>query len=60
MGIAAIMFNGLEQFELIFNTPSTEGLLWNVVKIGQAVSEQKMFKKYTILHMYIAQGLSSC
>ena len=36
-------------------TPSTEGPMWNLVKIGQAVSEKKTFKDYEILYMYIAQ-----
>ena len=37
------------------NIPLIKGLMWNLVKIGQAVSEKK-FKDYTILYMYIAQG----
>ena len=55
MGMAAILFNNAEPFEQIDNTPSTEGPMWNLVKIGQAVSE-KMFKDYEILFMIIAQG----
>ena len=55
MDMAAIWFNGAERFELIVNTPSTEGPIWNLVKIGQAVSETT-FKDYTILYMYTAQG----
>ena len=34
----------------------TEGLLRNLVKIGQAISEKKKFKDNDILYMYIAQG----
>ena len=30
--------------------------MWNLVKIGQAVSEKKTFKDYKILYMYIAKG----
>ena len=55
MGIAAILFSGAEPFEQIANTLSTEGPMWNLVKIVQVVSGKKV-KNYTILHMYIAQG----
>ena len=51
MGMAAILFNGVEPFKQIVNIPSTEGPMRNLVKIGQAVSE-KMFKDHTILYMY--------
>ena len=30
--------------------------MWDLVKIGQAVSEKKTFKIYDILYMYTAQG----
>ena len=53
MGMAAILLNHVEPFEQIVNIPLT-GLKWNLVKIGQAVSE-KMFKDYMILYMYIGQ-----
>ena len=33
-------------FEQTDNTPSTEGPIRNLVKIGQAISEQKTFKDY--------------
>ena len=56
MGMAAILFNGAEPFEQIGNTPSTEGPMWNLVKIAQVVSEKKTLKNYTTLYMYIAQG----
>ena len=39
MGMAAIFFNDAEPFEQIDNTPST-GPWWNLVKIGQLVSEK--------------------
>ena len=42
MSMATILFNGAETFEQIVNISSTEGPMWNLVKIGQAVSE-KMF-----------------
>ena len=56
MGMAAILFNDAEWFEQIDNTPSTEVLMWYLVKTGQAVLEKKTFKDYEILYMYIAQG----
>ena len=52
--MVAILFNGVEPFEQIVQTPSAEGPMWNLVKIGHAVSEKK-FKGYIILYMYIAQ-----
>ena len=55
MGMAAILFNGAEPFEEIFNNPLTEGPMWNLMKIGQVVSE-KMFKDFMILYLNIAQG----
>ena len=48
MGMAAILFNDAERFEQIDNTPSTEGPMWHLVKIGQVVSEKKTFKDYEI------------
>ena len=53
MDMAAILFNGTELFKQNWNTLSTEGPMWNLVKIAQAVSEKKTFKNYTILYMYI-------
>ena len=53
--MVTILLNGAEPFEQIGNTISTEGPMWNLVKIAQAVS-QKTFKNYTILYMYIAEG----
>ena len=54
--MAAILFYGMEPFEqnLIVSIPSTEGPMWNLVKIGQAISD-KTFKNYMILYMFIAQ-----
>ena len=54
MGMAAIVFNGAEPFEQTVKTLSTEGPMWNLVKIAQSVSEKEMFKHYTFLYMYIA------
>ena len=45
MGMAAILFNGAEPFEQIINYLSRESLLWNLVKIAEAVSEKKQKKK---------------
>ena len=50
MGMAAVLFNGAEPFEKIVSYLSTEGIMWNLVKIAHAVS-QKKFKNYTILYM---------
>ena len=53
MDMAAILFNGTEPFEQIVNMPLTEGPMWDLVKIGEAVSEK--FKDFMILYLYIAQ-----
>ena len=55
IGMVAILFNDVEPFEQIDNTPSTENPMQNLGKIGHAVSE-KTFKDYKILYIYIAQG----
>ena len=55
MGMVDILFNDAKPFEQIENTPSTENLMWNLVKIGQAVSEKTTFEDYHILYMFIAQ-----
>ena len=55
MGMATIFFKGAELFEQIVNIPSTEGPMWNLKKMGPAVSEKKTFKEFMILHLYIAQ-----
>ena len=49
MGMAAISFNDAEPFEQNVNIPSTEGPMWNLVKIGQVVLE-KTFKDFMILY----------
>ena len=59
IGTANILLNDVEQFEQIDNTPSIENRwetpMWNLVKIGQAVSEKKRFKDEDILYIYIAK-----
>ena len=44
MGMAAILFNGMEPFDQIVNILSTEGPMWNLVEIVLAVSEKKTFE----------------
>ena len=44
MGMADILFNDAELFEQSVNIPSTEGPMWNLVKIGQVVLEKTTFK----------------
>ena len=39
--MAAIFVNGADPFEQIVNTLSTEGTMWNQVKIAQMISEKK-------------------
>ena len=34
MGMTAILFNDAEPFKQSVNTPSIEGPMWNLVKIG--------------------------
>ena len=48
MDMAAILISGAKPFEQIGKTLLTEGPMWNLVKIAQAVSEKKTFKNYTI------------
>ena len=55
MSTEDILLNDAEPFEQTDNMPSTEGPRWNLVKIGQAVSEKKTFKDYKTVYMYIAQ-----
>ena len=52
MRMATILFNGMEPFEQIVDIPLTEGPMYNLVKIGQAVSEKKPFKDYMMLNLY--------
>ena len=56
MGIAAILFNDAKPFEQSVNIPSTEGRMWNLVKIGQVVLEKKTFTDFKNLYLYIVQG----
>ena len=41
MDMAAILFNGVEPFEQIVNIPSTEGPMWNLMKIGQRFQRRR-------------------
>ena len=54
--MAATFFNAAEPFEQIVYTISTEGPMWNLVKIAHVISEKKSFKNYKVLTMHIAQG----
>ena len=56
MGMAAILFHGAEPLEQIVNILSTEGPVWNLVKIARELSENKIFKNNAAFFMYIAQG----
>ena len=56
MRMAAIVFNDVELFEQFDNTPSIKGMMWNLMKLGQAISEKGRFKDYDFLYMYVAQG----
>ena len=56
MGLAAILFKSEEPFEQIVNIPSTEGPIWNLKKMGQAVSEKKIFTDFMILYLYTSPG----
>ena len=46
MGMAAILVTWPGPFEQTFVPPSHGGSTWNLTLIGQAVSEEKMFKEY--------------
>ena len=43
MGMAAILFIGAEPFDQIVNILSTEGPMWNLIKIVLDVPEKKTF-----------------
>ena len=45
MGIVAILVMWPGPFEQTFISPSHGGFIWNLTLIGQAVSEEKMFKE---------------
>ena len=47
MGMVGMLLNSAEPFAVIVNTPST-GLMWNLVKIGHAISE-KITQFYTCI-----------
>ena len=51
MGMAAILFNVAKPFEQIVNILPTEGPMWNLVKIAQAVPEKKTFKYFMVLYI---------
>ena len=46
----------VELFEQFVSILPNEGPMWNLVKLGQAVSENKTFKDYRILYLYISHG----
>ena len=52
--MAAIFINGVKLFEQIVNINLTEGPVWILVKIGQAVSEKKLLKDYKIFCTVLA------
>ena len=56
MGMTAILFKDAKPFKQIGNTLSTEGPVWNLVKIACAVSEKKTSKYYKNLYRYVAHG----
>ena len=56
MDMTAILFNDAQPSEQSVNIPSTDGSMWNLVKIGQVVLEKKRFKYFMVLYQYIAQG----
>ena len=55
MGMTSILFNDAKPFEQNFNS-LTEHPMWNLVQIGQVVSETETFKDFMVLYLYIAQG----
>ena len=46
MGMAAILFNGVEPIEQRINTHLTDGRIWNLVKIAQAGNVQNMISQH--------------
>ena len=56
MDMEVILFNGAELFEQIGNTLSTECPHMKSSENCSSSFEKKIFKHYTILYMYIAQG----
>ena len=55
MGMAAVLFNDAESFKQIDTSPSTEGQMWNLVKIGQSFHRRRHLKITRQLLMCIAQ-----
>ena len=56
MGMSVSLFKSAKPFKQTVNILLTEGPMWNLVKIAQAISENKTFKKYRILYNYIDQS----
>ena len=48
--------NGAWPFEQTLNPVPTVGSTWNLVEIGQLISEGKVFNNIMILYMYTAYG----
>ena len=48
MGMAAILFNSAKPFEQIVKTTSTEGPMWNLVKIGRQFQRRRQLNIYRI------------
>ena len=51
--MASLLLIFAEPFEQIGNTLLTEDPMWNLMKIAQAVSENKTFKIFTQFYTYI-------
>ena len=48
--------NGVWPFEQTVNPVLTVGSTWNLVEIGQLISEEKVFNNIMVLYMHTAQG----
>ena len=61
MGMAAILVMWTGPFEQTFVPPSHGGFIWNLTLIGQAVSEEKIFKEcgQQMTEDYLSYKLSS-
>ena len=63
MGMVAILVTWPGPFEQTFVPPSHGGSIWNLTLIGQAVSEEKMFKecgwRMTTTEAYLYYKLTS-
>ena len=55
MGMAAILFNGVEPYEQSVKTLLTESPIWYKCIWWKLLKQLQKFKNYTILYMYIAQ-----